>query len=84
LLTNPTWGVLQYAKITAQQAILDIAALHRAAAAGDMPEITRWSTFEWIHALIELFGSPDLAREYIETKVARMLGGHDVNDLDQP
>jgi hypothetical protein len=42
LLTSPTWGVLQYAKITAHQAILDIAELHRAAAAGDMPAIADW------------------------------------------
>jgi hypothetical protein len=42
LLTSPTWGVLRYAKITAHQAILDIAALHRAAAAGEMPEIADW------------------------------------------
>ena len=37
LLTNPAWGVLQYAKITAHKAIVDIAELHRAAASGDMP-----------------------------------------------
>src|SRR5947209_16253935 len=32
LLTNPTWGVLRYAKISAIKAIVDIADLHRAAA----------------------------------------------------
>jgi hypothetical protein len=42
LLTSPTWGVLQYAKITAIKAIVDIAELHRAAAAGDMPPIADW------------------------------------------
>jgi hypothetical protein len=42
LLTNPTWGVLQYAKITAHQAILDIAELHRSAASGEMPAIADW------------------------------------------
>lgn len=42
LLTNPIWGVLQYAKITAHQAILDIAELHRIAASGDMPAIADW------------------------------------------
>jgi hypothetical protein len=42
LLTNPIWGVLQYAKITAHKAILDIAELHRAAASGDMPPIADW------------------------------------------
>jgi hypothetical protein len=42
LLTSPTWGVLKYAKITAHKAILDIAELHRAAAAGDMPAIADW------------------------------------------
>jgi hypothetical protein len=42
LLTNPIWGVLQYAKITAHKAILDIAELHRVAASGDMPAIADW------------------------------------------
>ena len=42
LLTSPTWGVLQYAKITAHKAITDIAKLHRAAASGDMPAIAEW------------------------------------------
>ena len=37
LLANPVWGVVQYAKITAVKAILDIAELHRQAARGDMP-----------------------------------------------
>ena len=44
LLTSPTWGVLQFANITAHQAILDIAALHRAAAAGQMPPIADWDS----------------------------------------
>jgi len=42
LLTNPVWGVLRYAKITAHKAILDIAELHRAAASGDMPAVADW------------------------------------------
>ena len=49
LLTNPTWGVLRYAKSAARyaksaadKAVLDIAELHRAAAAGDMPPATAW------------------------------------------
>ncbi|MGA8544628.1 MAG: hypothetical protein WB785_05155 [Mycobacterium sp.] len=42
LLTNPSWGVLQYAKITAHKAILDIAELHRAAASGHMPAVADW------------------------------------------
>jgi hypothetical protein len=42
LLTNASWGVLQYAKITAYKAILDIAELHRAAASGNMPPIADW------------------------------------------
>ena len=42
LLTNPTWGVLQYAKITTHEAIHYIAALHRLAAAGNMPSIADW------------------------------------------
>jgi hypothetical protein len=42
LLTNPTWGVVQCAKITAIKAIVDIAELHRKAASGDMPPIAAW------------------------------------------
>ena len=42
LLTNPVWGVVQYAKITAVKAILDIAELHREAARGDMPSVATW------------------------------------------
>ncbi|WP_235215966.1 hypothetical protein [Mycobacterium kyorinense] len=46
LLTNPTWGVLRYAKITAVKAILDIAELHRAAASGSMPPAAAWEAAE--------------------------------------
>jgi hypothetical protein len=49
LLTNPTWGVLRYAKSAARYAksaadkvVLGIAELHCAAAAGDMPPIATW------------------------------------------
>jgi hypothetical protein len=42
LLTNPVWGVVQYANISAVKAILDIAELHRRAARGDMPAIAAW------------------------------------------
>ncbi|HYB38032.1 MAG TPA: hypothetical protein VEF72_21405 [Mycobacterium sp.] len=42
LLANPIWGVVQYAKISATKAIVDIAELHRRAAAGDMPPIVAW------------------------------------------
>jgi len=42
LLTDPTWGVLRYAQLTAHKAILDIAELHRAAASGDMPPVADW------------------------------------------
>ena len=42
LLTNPVWGVAQYAKLTAVKAILDIAELHRQAARGDLPHIAAW------------------------------------------
>ena len=43
LLANPSWGAVRYANITAIKAILDIAALHRAAAAGDMPPVADWA-----------------------------------------
>jgi hypothetical protein len=42
LLTNPDWGILQYAKLTAHAAIRDIADLHRAAAAGEMAPVADW------------------------------------------
>jgi hypothetical protein len=42
LLTNPEWGLWAYAKITAHTAIRDIAELHRAAAAGEMPSVADW------------------------------------------
>jgi hypothetical protein len=42
LLTNPTWGVVRYAKLTAIKAISDIAALHRKAASGDMAPWVAW------------------------------------------
>jgi hypothetical protein len=42
MLTDPVWGVVQYAKITAAKAILDIAELHRRAARGDTPAIAAW------------------------------------------
>ena len=49
LLASPTWGVVRYAKKAARYAksaadkvILDIAELHRAVAAGDMPPIAAW------------------------------------------
>jgi hypothetical protein len=50
LLASPTWGVVRYAKRAARyaksaadKAVLDIAELHRAAAAGDMPPIAAWT-----------------------------------------
>ena len=42
LLSSPTWGVIRYAKKAEAKAIFDIAALHRRAAAGDMPSIADW------------------------------------------
>ncbi|WP_204802915.1 hypothetical protein [Mycobacterium riyadhense] len=42
LLANPTWGVFGYARLTAVKAIIDVAELHRAAAAGDMPPAADW------------------------------------------
>ncbi|HYB37956.1 MAG TPA: hypothetical protein VEF72_20950 [Mycobacterium sp.] len=46
LLTNPTLGVVRYAKISAIKAIVDIAELHRDAASGDMPPIAAWDAAE--------------------------------------
>ncbi len=43
LLTNPTWGVVRYAKLTAIKAIFDIADLYRNAASGDIPSWAAWA-----------------------------------------
>ena len=42
LLSNPTWGVLRFASLTSMKSILDVADLHRAAAAGNMPPAADW------------------------------------------
>jgi hypothetical protein len=42
LLTGPAWGVVWNANHAAAGAILDIADLHRRAAAGDMPPVSAW------------------------------------------
>jgi hypothetical protein len=42
LLTDPTWGVVQYAENAAAAAIFDTADLHRALASGEMPRIAAW------------------------------------------
>jgi hypothetical protein len=44
LLTNPTWGMLQHAKIPGRAAIQNIAELHRAAAAGKMAPSAVWDS----------------------------------------
>lgn len=41
-LTNPTWGVLRYANISAIKAIIDIAQLHRNVASGHTPPVAAW------------------------------------------
>ena len=57
LLSNPVWGVVKYAKITAFKAILDIAELHRKAARGDMPSIAAWSAAD--HAARAMSPTPN-------------------------
>jgi hypothetical protein len=42
LLTNRSWGVVQYVKISAVKAILDIAELHLQAAHGVIESIAAW------------------------------------------
>jgi hypothetical protein len=44
LLTDPTWGVVQYAESAAVAAIFGIAGLHRRLASGDMSPITAWNS----------------------------------------
>lgn len=53
LLTSPAWGLLRYAqqaaryaRSTADQAVWDIAELHRASAAGQMPSTVVWNAAE--------------------------------------
>jgi len=43
LLTDPTWGVVRFAKLTAMKSIFDIAELHHNAASGDMPSSLAWN-----------------------------------------
>jgi hypothetical protein len=42
LLTNPTWGVVNYVESDAVEAIRDIAQLHRKVASGDAAPIAAW------------------------------------------
>lgn len=42
LLTNPGWGIVRYAKITAIKAIIDIAQLHRNVASSHTPPVAAW------------------------------------------
>jgi hypothetical protein len=42
LLTNRSWGILQYARISVIKAIVDIAELHRQTSYGDIPSIATW------------------------------------------
>jgi hypothetical protein len=58
LLTNPVWGVAQYAKITAVKAILDIAELHRQAARGDMPATAAWDAADRAARAADRVASP--------------------------
>jgi hypothetical protein len=44
LLSNPTWGVVRYAANAAAPAIVDIANLHRALAAGTIPPVSAWNS----------------------------------------
>lgn len=44
LLTNRSWGILQYARISVIKAIVDIAELHRQTSYGDIPSIATWDT----------------------------------------
>jgi hypothetical protein len=43
LLTDPTWGVVRYAKLAATKHIFDVAELHRSVASGDMPSSLAWN-----------------------------------------
>jgi len=52
MLTNPTWGVLKFARITAVKAIVDIAGLHRAAASGDTPSVAAWDAADRVSRAI--------------------------------
>jgi hypothetical protein len=58
LLTNPVWGVVQYAKITEVKAILDIAELHRRAARGEMPAVAAWAAADRAARAADRVASP--------------------------
>jgi hypothetical protein len=84
LLTNPTWGVLQYAKITANKAIVDLAELHRAAASGDMPPVADWESAD--RAAREIAPTLNAAGRYAiwaAYESATIVDGHLLMTLDQ-
>jgi hypothetical protein len=60
LLTNPTWGVVRYARKAAAKAISDIAELHRMAAAGDLPPIAAWDAADRAARAVYRAGGPTL------------------------
>jgi hypothetical protein len=84
LLTNPAWGALQYAKLTAYKAIIDIAELHRAAASGDMPSVAEWEAADRaaraIAPTLNAAGRYAIWAAYESTTI---VGGHLLRTLDQ-
>jgi hypothetical protein len=44
MLTNPTWGVVQYTENASVAAIFGVAGLHRRLASGEMPYIAAWDS----------------------------------------
>lgn len=60
LLTNPIWGLIGYAKRAAAKAIVDIADLHRMAAAGTMPPVAVWDAADRAARAIYRAGGPTL------------------------
>jgi hypothetical protein len=66
MLTNPTWGVVRYAKLTSIKVIVDIAELHRRIASGDMPPIAAWDAADRAarEAARALSGTANVAGRY--------------------
>ncbi len=84
LLTSPTWGVLRYAKITAHKAIVDIAGLHRAAAAGHMPPIADWDAADRAaRAIAPTLNAPGLYAVWAAYESTTLVDNHLLVTVDQ-
>ena len=84
LLTNPTWGVVRYAKITARKTIVDIAELHRAAASGKMPAVAEWNAADRAALAVSLtLSGAGMHALWAAYESTAFVGDHSLTALDQ-